>query len=158
MNNLANGSNQYPTKHHEFSPSDGNPIVLTGCSTVTNNTGSITSSGTYVTTVTTDQRQYSFGSAGTTAGYDMYHPKTLVDASVTEETIELKYIQRAKYSYTQSNFTIAGNHYNYTPDLAIKEIYGVMDGKLTLLKTVTGRVIPPQEIAETLEFPDEIDN
>jgi hypothetical protein len=97
-----------------------------------------------------------FGSSGTVNSIDMYYPKTLVDARITEETVELKYIRRAKYSYTQSSFTIAGGYQTYTPDIAIKEIYGCRDGKLTLLKTVQGRVIPPQDIPETLEFDDEI--
>lgn len=108
---------------------------------------------------TNPQNNFNIGSSSTS--WDMYHPKTLVDARITEETVELKYIQRAKYSYTQTTFTIGGVNGNgyqtYSPDLAIKEIYGCRDGKLTLLKTVTGRVIPPQDIPETLEFDDEIE-
>lgn len=99
-----------------------------------------------------------------TAHMDMYFPQTLVDAVVTAETIELKYIKRARYSYTSNQFYVGvgtggypNNYINSSPDIAIKEIYGCRDGKLTLLKTVQGRVIPPQELPETLEFDDEID-
>ena len=113
-------------------------------------------SGTSNTTAVNTTNHYAITSSGT-IGYDFYHEKTLVDVRVTEETIELKYIKRAKATYTQTSFTIAGGMSSYTPDLAIKEIYGVRDGKLTLLKTVNGRVHPPYEVSETLEFDDEID-
>lgn len=83
----------------------------------------------------------------------MYHGKNLVNAIVTLETVELHYIRRAKFTYTTNSF----GYQQYNADLAIKEIYGCQDGKLTLLKTVNGKVKPPYQVKEELVFDDEIE-
>jgi len=95
------------------------------------------------------------GSWGTsTSSWEPYGEKNVVDVKVDDETIEITYIQRALYSYTtiNSSFTIGGPQQSYhNPDRVFKEVYGVKDGKLTLVKTIQGRVIPPQP-NETYEF------
>jgi hypothetical protein len=93
-------------------------------------------------------------STSTTNGVDqMYYGKNLVNAIVTLETVELHYIRRAKFTYTTNSF----GYQQYNADLAIKEIYGCQDGKLTLLKTVNGKVKPPYQVEEELVFDDEIE-
>lgn len=87
----------------------------------------------------------------------MYHPKTVVDCVVDDETITITYVQRAKYSYTTYclNVTISNSQVSvHNPDLVFKEVYGVRDGKLTLLKTIKGRIVPPQ-LEESFEFDEE---
>lgn len=101
---------------------------------------------------TTTNINYLNGISNTTANFSPYYPKELKDVIVTPETIEIIYVQRAMYSYTQSTFTIGGNYQSYTPDITFKEIYGCKDGALTLIKTVYGKVIPPREVPETFEF------
>ena len=86
--------------------------------------------------------------------YDPFYPKTVVDVQVTPETIEITYIKRAMYSLTTYNNISIGNSYDVAnPDIVFKEIYGVKDGKLTLLNTVIGKIIPPK-LEETYEFPE----
>lgn len=41
------------------------------------------------------------------------------------------------------------------PDTLVREVYGVRDGKLTLIKKSNGRVIPPS--SETFQFDEEDD-
>jgi len=94
------------------------------------------------------------GGTSTTTSWDAYGPKNAVDVVVTEETIEITYVQRALYSYTTINnsFTIGGPQQTYhNPDRVFKEIYGVQEGRLTLVKTIEGRIVPPQ-LTETYEF------
>lgn len=102
-------------------------------------------------TININGNSLDFGSTST-AYWDSYYPKELKDVLVTPETIEIIYVQRAKYSYTTSNITINGGYTVHNPDRTVKEIYGTREGRLCLLKTVYGRVIPPREIPETYEF------
>jgi hypothetical protein len=44
---------------------------------------------------------------------------------------------------------------NGCPDTVWKEIYGVEDGKLTLLKTIQGSHIPQHVVPETYKFEDD---
>lgn len=41
------------------------------------------------------------------------------------------------------------------PDTLVREVYGVRDGKITLIKKSNGRVIPPS--SETFQFDEEED-
>jgi hypothetical protein len=109
----------------------------------------------------TDNANYNYANGLTnystsTVEISMYHPKTLVDAVVDEETITLTYVQRAKYEFTTYNHTLTlGAQFKYrNSDLVFKEIYGVRDGKLTLLKTINGRIVPPT-LTESYEFDEE---
>ena len=38
------------------------------------------------------------------------------------------------------------------PDRAWKEVYGVEDGVITLIQTIEGKVVPPQNTPETISF------
>jgi hypothetical protein len=38
------------------------------------------------------------------------------------------------------------------PDKVVKEIYGVVDGRIALINTVEGKHIPPQLMPERIEF------
>lgn len=94
-------------------------------------------------------------SIGGTSYVDQYHPKELNDVIVTEETIEIIYVQRAKYRYSTYTITIGGNQSNngYQPlDRTFKEVYGSRDGRLTLLKTVEGKVTPAHTVEESFKF------
>lgn len=92
-------------------------------------------------------------SVGTSTLYqvNMYSPKKLIDVEVNNETIMITYVQRAMFSYT----TTYNTTYNKTrtEDRVFKEIYGVKDGKLVLLNTIYGVIIPPK-LEETYEFPE----
>ena len=116
------------------------------------NTATNTTSGTtQINAMNTTSPNFNISSAGTTS-MNQYYPRELKNVVVTEETIEITYIKRAAYSYTQT-ITIAGYGYPVSPpDIVIKEIYGTRDGRLTLLKTVEGKVIPPQSLPESYEF------
>lgn len=136
------GGNPFPTSSNGY-PLEG---TLTGNAAIT--TTGTSSSAMFNTTTNWDLN----GLANTTANLNPYYPKELKDVIVTPETIEIIYVKRAMYTYTQSTFTIGGNYQSYTPDITFKEIYGCKDGALTLIKTVYGRVIPPREVPETFEF------
>lgn len=89
--------------------------------------------------------------------FDPYYPKSVVDVVVNADEIVITYIQRAMYSYTTINnsITIAGGGQQiYNPDKVFKEVYGVKDGKLSLIKTVVGRIVPPT-LTESYEFDEE---
>jgi len=94
------------------------------------------------------------GSTTTTTGTNInlnnYYEKEVKDVIVTEETIEIIYVQRAKFMYT-TTLTLYSNN---SCDRTYKEIYGSRDGKLTLLKTVQGVIVPPKTIGESYEFKD----
>jgi hypothetical protein len=109
-------------------------------------------SNTAYNTTTINLNGLDYGSSTSINTWDMYHPKELKDVKITSETIEIIYVERAKYSYTTTNITINGGYTVHNPDRTVKEIYGTREGRLCLLKTVYGRVIPPQEIPETYEF------
>jgi len=38
------------------------------------------------------------------------------------------------------------------PDRVWKEVYGVEDGVITLIQTIEGKVVPPQNTPETISF------
>jgi hypothetical protein len=61
------------------------------------------------------------------------------------------------YSYTTINSTITiagGAQQVHNLDRVFKEVYGVVDGKLTLIKTIDGRIVPPT-LEESYEFDEE---
>jgi hypothetical protein len=97
---------------------------------------------------------YDSGLSTNTYVYNPYHPATVVDVQVTSETIEITYIKRVMYTYTTYNNISVGNSFDVNnSDNVYKEIYGVKNGKLTLLNTVYGKIIPPK-LKETYEFPE----
>ena len=80
--------------------------------------------------------------------FDGYGAKQLIGAYVKETTIELAYRQ-------QSNITYTGWPGQTAPDRVWKDVYGLKDGKMTLLKVVQGKHIQAQQIPESFEFDDE---
>jgi hypothetical protein len=117
-----------------------NKTPLNGSSNVSNHTFDIGNTGTV-----------------TVNNFNMYNPKTVVDVVVNAEEIVITYIQRALYSYTTINHTLTiagGVQQIYNPDKVFKEVYGVKDGKLTLLRTIDGRIVPPV-LEESYEFDEE---
>lgn len=80
---------------------------------------------------------------------DSYGIKELVNVVVDSETITIFYKRAPTYSYTTWN----GISSTTSPlPQAIKEIYGVKDGKLTLIKTVVGVVKPAYNVPEHMDF------
>lgn len=101
-------------------------------------------------TINVHDNGFELGSTSTgTYMVDQYFPKEVKDVKITEETIEITYVQRARFTYT-TNVNI-GNTF-YCDDRTFKEIYGTRDGKLTLLKTIQGKVIPAHTVEESFEF------
>lgn len=133
------GGNPFPT----------NNIPLTGSAQIS--TSGLTSGNGISNTTTTNNSNFWLGSS-ITANVNPFYPKELKDVIITPETIEIIYVQRAMYSYTQTNFTMAGVYQVHNPDITFKEIYGCKDGALTLIKTVYGKVIPPRQVEESFEF------
>lgn len=86
--------------------------------------------------------------------FDPYHPKSVIDVKV-DEVITITYIKRAMYSYTTyNNISLGTSQQVSNPDIVFKEVYGVVDGKLTLIRTINGRIIPPK-LEESYEFDEE---
>lgn len=98
-----------------------------------------------------------YGIASTNVMFDLYYPKTVINAEVKTDVIIITYLQRARVKYTNSNINIGINNscqiVNYN-DRVFKEVYGVQEGKLTLIKTIDGRIVPPT-LDETYEFDEE---
>jgi len=67
-----------------------------------------------------------------------------------EERNQIELVFRQK-----SNLMYACNPPRPAPDKVWKEIYGVEDGKIKLLKTIEGKHTPPQYIQEEIKFDDE---
>jgi hypothetical protein len=51
-----------------------------------------------------------------------------------------------------SNRTFFADPTFKAPDRVWKEIYGVVDGVITLIQTIEGKVVPPQNTPETISF------
>lgn len=120
-----------------------------GCVTDKTPTGSVNSSN----------NTLNLGNCGTVTdiNFNLYNPKSVVDVIINEEEIIITYIQRATYSYSMINTTITiagGVQKLHNPDKVFKEVYGVKDGKLTLLRTIHGRIVPPN-LEESYEFDEE---
>lgn len=85
----------------------------------------------------------------TTLGGGLYSGKQLVDVQVKDITIEIIYRQSPNFTYC------GGFNYSTPPDHVWKEIYGLKDGRMTLLQVVQGKHIQAQHIPESFEFDDE---
>lgn len=125
-------------------------IKLEGKSGITSNGGMKQSNATnFVNT---------WGASTTTSTYSPYGDKELIKVEVKDITVEISYKQKALYSYTNNNIHlgIAQNACSNTPiDRVWKEIYGLKDGRMTLLQIVNGKHVPAQYIPESYEFDDE---
>lgn len=80
------------------------------------------------------------GGGTSSIGIETHHPKTVIDFKIGEDTVTITYLQRALYRYIE--------------DKVFKHVYGVVDGKLELILTITGRIIPPN-LEETYVFDEE---
>lgn len=79
--------------------------------------------------------------------WSMYGEKRLVRVDVKNTTIEIIYRQSSNIAYA-----IAGYLNSSPPDRVWKEIYGLKDGKMSLLQTVEGKHIQARHIPESIEF------
>jgi hypothetical protein len=78
----------------------------------------------------------------------MYSDKKIIDVQVKEITIEISYRE-------SPNFTYCGYYNSTPPDRVWKEIYGLKDGRMTLLKVVQGKHNQAQHIPESFEFDED---
>ncbi len=86
----------------------------------------------------------------TTTSFDCYGDQILVDVLIKETTIEVIYKRVSQITYTT---TLA--YHSSPPDKVWKEVYGVKDDKLALLKTIHGTHIKEQYIPESYDFDEE---
>lgn len=100
---------------------------------------------------------YTGTSITSTSSWNALGEKKIVSVTVKEITIEIVYRQQSFITYTSGTISINNSYQyqNYNPDRVWKEIYGLKDGKMTLLEVVTGKIIPEQHIPESIEFDDE---
>ncbi len=86
-----------------------------------------------------------------TSTFNMYSFKEVIKVDIKETTIVIAYREKP-------NFTYAVNYINSSPaDRIWKEVYGLKDGKMTLLEVIHGKHTPAHNVEETLEFDDEKD-
>jgi len=104
----------------------GNPIVLT-----TNTTN-----------------PFNISSSIGTATFNMYSQREVIKVEIRETTIAIAYREKP-------NFTYAVNYASTPADRIWKEVYGLKDGKMTLLEVIHGKHTPSHNVQETLEFDDE---
>lgn len=84
----------------------------------------------------------------------MYGEKRIISVIVKEITIEISYRQSINYTYT-----ISTGIYGYcsSPDRVWKEIYGLKDGRMTLLEVVQGKHQQAYHVEESFIFDDDKD-
>lgn len=80
--------------------------------------------------------------------WDGFGDKILKNVVVKDEVIEIIYLREATVQFTTTNGTLPESPFGK----AIKEIYGVRDGKLTLLDVLEGKYTPAHHVEESFEF------
>lgn len=134
----------------------GNPINVTGSGTNVPNVAEMEwqqarSLGTYNNT------QFLTGIASSTTSFtNMYGEKILLGVEVGLLTISIKYKQLPNYTYTVTT----GSYPSYSsnpPAKVWKEVYGLKDGRMTLLEVINGKHNPAYSVPESYEFEDEED-
>lgn len=83
--------------------------------------------------------------------YSPYGSPELIDTILSDHKLELVYQQRSNYTYTVS--TAMGSAFPECYPRIYKDVYEIVDGKLTKTRTVEGEYVPPQE--ESYTFPGE---
>lgn len=76
--------------------------------------------------------------------------RRIINVVFKDTTVVVTYRERVTYpiSYT--------SNYSYTqPDRVWKEVWGLKDGKMTLLEVINGKHTPAFQVAESIEFDDE---
>lgn len=71
----------------------------------------------------------------------------VIDATVSHDKVEVTY-------RIPSNATYCSTTGSKVPDTIEKKIYLINDGKLTLFKTIKGKMIPQKTIHEHIEWDD----
>jgi len=96
---------------------------------------------------------------GTTSS--SYTPKgevTVISFKFDEQLQRIEVVFREKLPYTLTVCTGWCDEYgyhnslSYTPDRVWKEIYGIANGRIALLKVINGTVTPSQTLPEEIEF------
>ncbi len=76
-----------------------------------------------------------------------------------EEVISFNYINGIKENTIEVTFRrksrVVSLSGNVTPDKVWKEIYGIQDGKLELLKRIEGKHIPQHVVHESIDFSED---
>ena len=78
----------------------------------------------------------------------MYSDKKVINVEIKDITIEISYRESPTFTYA-----IHGSN-STPPDRVWKEIYGLKDGKMTLLEIVKGKHITAKQIPEHFVFDD----
>jgi len=78
-----------------------------------------------------------------------YSEKRLIKVEVKETTIEIAYRESPNFTYC------LGYGNNTPPDRVWKEVYGLKDGKMTLLEVIKGTHHQAYNVSESFEFDDE---
>lgn len=105
-------------------------------------------------TISSGQATLSTISTGTgsyTINSSLYGEKRLVKVEIKDITVELSYRESVMYTYA-----VAGSN-STVPDRIWKEIYGLKDGKMTLLEVVQGKHILAYSVPERFVFDDDPD-
>lgn len=79
-----------------------------------------------------------------------YGEKQIVDVVVLETTIQITYRQ-------QSNIILTSNPPQIGADQIWKEVFGMKDGRMTLLETIQGQHRPQYTVEEQFIFPTDND-
>jgi hypothetical protein len=82
-----------------------------------------------------------------------YNEKEIIGFKVCETTVAVSYRQRSNSTYTVAIYRTDGNY--SVPDRIWKEIYGLKDGRMTLLEVIQGRHVASYQVPESFEFDDE---
>lgn len=99
--------------------------------------------------LTTNHTGVGFASSIGTATFNIYGQKEVINVEIKETTIVIAYREHPNYTY-------AINYNNIQPaDRVWKEVYGLKDGKMTLLEVIHGKHTPSHNVQETIEFDDE---
>lgn len=82
-----------------------------------------------------------------------YIEKEIIGFEVRETTIAVSYRQKSNSSFTVAIYRTDGNY--SVPDRVWKEIYGLKDGRMTLLEVIQGKHRQSYQVPESFEFDDE---
>lgn len=80
--------------------------------------------------------------------WDGFGEKILKDVVVKDEVIEVIYVREATAQFTTTNGVLPQSPFGK----AVKEVYGVRDGKLALIATLEGKYTPAHYVEESFEF------
>lgn len=108
---------------------------------------------------TTDKTNYFVQTDMASAEFFVYpvHERFLVEAQVKEDGVDLIYVHRSLNGYSSASISVSTDgrqtFSSTNSDFTTKEIYRIQEGKLVLVKTLTGTIVPPK-LEESYEFPE----